>query len=68
MTFDPAGNTPGLAPAAKAQEKIHNIKCRRCSSITATEIKIEGSAGQRIYRCTECGHPMTVAVGGGVQF
>ena len=70
MTFDPAGNTPGLAPGAKAEEKVHNMKCRnpKCDSITATEIKIEGNAGQRVYRCTECGHPMPIGVGGGVQF
>jgi hypothetical protein len=72
MTFDPEGNTPGLARGAKAEEKIHNMKCRnpngKCQSITATEIKIEGGQGQRIYRCTECGHPMPVGVGGGVQF
>ena len=70
MPIDPGGTTPGLANKAKPAEKIHNIKCRgrNCTSITATEIKIEGGGGLRVYRCTECGRTLPVNVGGGAGF
>ncbi len=70
MPIDPRGTTPGLASKAKPTETLHNMKCKNtaCSSITATEIKIEGGQGLRVYRCIECGHTMPVNVGGGVNF
>lgn len=68
--IDPSGTTPGLASKAKPEETLHNMKCRRdgCPSITATEIKIEGGQGLRVYRCIECGQTMPVNVGGGAGF
>ncbi len=70
MPIDPRGTTPGLAPKAKAKETTLNMKCKNtsCSSITATEIKIEGGQGLRVYRCIECGQTMPVNVGGVVSF
>lgn len=68
MPVDPRGTTPGLAPQAKPQEDVVNLKCRnpKCRSISATEIKIPNK-GTRIYRCTKCSHTWTIAVGGQID-
>ena len=70
MTFDPEGRVPGLAPKVRLEDKVLNMKCRnlKCNSITAVEIVIQGGGGQRVYKCTECGHPVVVNVGGDAGF
>lgn len=70
---DPKGVQPGLAPQAKPEEKIINLRCRntgRCDSMTAKEIRIGNhnkNGGQRIYRCTECGHSWGINTGGNLN-
>lgn len=68
MPIDPRGTTPGLSPQAKLEEKVINMKCRnrKCTSITATEIKIQNKS-QRVYRCTECGNTWFINVGGNID-
>lgn len=65
---------PGLKlpqpPPREDNKKVVNIKCRNkgCDSMTAEILEIPGNGHQRVYRCTECGHPIAVNVGGGVNF
>lgn len=69
---DPKGITPGLAPKAEIKPALVSMRCKNvlfeCDSMEATEVKIDGAphVGQRVYRCTKCGHTMAVVVGGGL--
>jgi DNA-directed RNA polymerase subunit M/transcription elongation factor TFIIS len=68
MAIDPAGVTPGLSNSEPV-EKTVQLKCRnpRCSGIEAVEVHLQGSPGQRLYRCLKCGHPWSLNVGGAVN-
>lgn len=66
--FDAAGTQPGLTGTSK-EPKTVNLKCRsprKCDSIEATEVPLEGAAhhGQHIYRCVKCGHTWGANLGG----
>lgn len=51
-------------------KKIANMSCRNpnCDSMTVEILEIPGNNHTRLYRCTECGQPMPVSVGGPVGF
>lgn len=69
MPIDPAGTTPGLAPGAQPEEKVH-MRCRntgRCDSMVAVIMKIPGHEAMRMYRCTECNHTWGINIGGAVN-
>jgi len=67
MSIDHKGTAPGLIPETP-KEPVHFMRCKEetCDSMEATEIRIEGQVhtGQRVYRCTKCGRPSSVQVGG----
>jgi len=71
---DNNGLVPGMkipqSPPRSDGKKIANMKCRnpKCESMTVEILEIPGNTHQRLYRCTECGHPITINVGGGVNF
>jgi len=66
---DPAGTTPGLSKRAKEEPVPVQLKCRnpKCDSITAQEVHLQNAGGQRLYRCTKCGHSWGVNTGGSVN-
>jgi DNA-directed RNA polymerase subunit M/transcription elongation factor TFIIS len=68
MPIDPKGTSPQAVPMTEEPETV-NMKCKKCDSITANEMKYPGLGGaRRMYRCTKCKHPWTINVGGDPGF
>jgi DNA-directed RNA polymerase subunit M/transcription elongation factor TFIIS len=66
MPIDPTGTNPQAVPQVEEPKEL-NVKCRRpnCDSITAVQVQIApAGGGQRLYRCTKCGHMWGLNVGG----
>jgi transposase-like protein len=66
MPIDPKGTSPQAVPQM-AQPETHNMKCKRCDSMTAFEMKFPNSGGRRMYRCTKCNFTWSIVVGGSID-
>lgn len=66
MPIDPKGTTPQAVPPTVQPEEV-NMKCKKCDSTTAIEVKYPGQGGRRMYRCTKCPFTWGINVGGFVD-